>query len=272
MKKSFLLSIVFYLAFAGVTFAQSNKVGTGSNFYNSFFTKSLAISSSTGPSALVYVDYSFSDDGVVLALNNKGYTVTVATSWSDFNTKLAAGTDLAVAFAQNNSASGSLNLTTVQNYITGGGKMIFASWATGADQAYANLFEAEFTGNTNLNNVTVSNPLIANELTTNPYALSNPGWTIFSTGLAPIGNGIVAATFENDEAAIIIGNNGNTIMLGYLSDTPAGDANNRANVFASVLNGMSAPLTVPVSMFSIILVFMLIALSVVITKRKAIFS
>jgi len=50
---------------------------------------------------LVYVDYALVNDEVVSTLTSEGYTVTVATSWSNFNTLLAGGTDLAVAFAQN---------------------------------------------------------------------------------------------------------------------------------------------------------------------------
>jgi hypothetical protein len=51
---------------------------------------------------------------------------------------------------------------------------------------------------------------------TNPLTVSNPGWGVFSYGVT---GDITAATFENGDAGIVVGNGGRTIFNGFLSDT-----------------------------------------------------
>lgn len=267
MKKIFTL-IIACVGFASLTFAQSNKVGSGSNFYSTLSSVSHPALTAPGGNALVYVDYAHVNDEVVSTLTSEGYTVTVATDWSNFNTLLAGGTDLAVAFAQHWSAtSKGLSYSTVESYISGGGKMIFATWST-ADLAFANLFEANFTGNFNMTMVCSDYISLKKDITGDCFTLSNPGWEKFSFGLSPIGNGTVAATYSNGDAAIILGNNGNTIMLGYLSDTPSV----KATAFSNVTNTLTTGLAVPISYWWIVLAFVVIAVGVVFTKRKVIFG
>lgn len=266
MKKIFTF-IIACVGFASLTFAQSNKVGSGSNFYSTLSSVSHPALTAPGGNALVYVDYALVNDEVVSTLTSEGYTVTVATDWSNFNTLLAEGTDLAVAFAQNSPATGGLSYSTVESYISGGGKMIFATWST-ADLAFANLFEANFTGNFNMTMVCSDYISLKRDITGGCFTLSNPGWTTFSLGLSPIGNGTVAATYSNGDAAIILGNNGNTIMLGYLSDTPSV----KATAFSNVTNTLTTGLAVPISYWWIVLAFVVIAVGVVFTKRKVIFG
>lgn len=267
MKKIFTL-IIACVGFASLTFAQSNKVGSGSNFYSTLSSVSHPALTAPGGNALVYVDYAHVNDEVVSTLTSEGYTVTVATDWSNFNTLLAGGTDLAVAFAQNWSAtSKGLSYSTVESYISSGGKMIFATWST-SDATFANLFEANFTGNNNMTMVCSDYISLKRDITGGCFTLSNPGWGKFSFGLSPIGNGVVAATFENGDAAIILGNNGNTIMLGYLSDTPSV----KATAFSNVTNTLTTGLAVPISYWWIVLAFVVIAVGVVFTKRKVIFG
>lgn len=266
--KKLLILIFACISTANITFAQSNKVGSGSNFYSTLSSVSNPALTASGGTALVYVDYALTNDEVVSTLTSEGYTVTLATSWSNFNTLLAGGTDLAVAFAQNYPVtSGGLDYATVENYISGGGKMIFATWAT-EDIAFANLFEADFTGNNNMTQICSDYLSIKRNINNNCFSLSNPGWNTFSKGLSPIGNGTVAATFENGDAAIVIGNNGNTIILGYLSDTPS----IKSTVFSNVTNTLMTGLVVPISYWSILLLFVLIAGSVLYAKRKVLFS
>lgn len=264
MKKfaSFLLAMCFTVGFA---FSQNSTGGT--NFYHTLLGDEIAPLSAGGGSALVYIDWALVNDEVVSTLTSLGYTVTFAASWSNFNTLLAGGTDLAVAFAQNHSAtSGGLSYSTVQNYISGGGKMIFATWTT-SDLAFANLFDANFTGNYNMTTICSEYFSIYRNLSSSCFTISNPGWGIFSIGLEPINDGIVAATFQNGDAAIVIGNYGNTIMLGYLSDTPTV----KATIFSNVISTLTTGLAVPISYWWIIAVFILIAGGVVFAKRRILF-
>src|SRR5260221_8707111 len=81
-------------------------------------------------SVVFYVDLIKGTDFVTPALADGGHTVTVATSWTDFNAKLSAGGvstyQLAIGLNQNN-ANGA-DLAIVQTYINAGGRVIFADW------------------------------------------------------------------------------------------------------------------------------------------------
>jgi hypothetical protein len=266
--KKILTIFIACVGFVCLSSASSNKVGSGSNFYSTISSVTQPALTASAGAALVYVDFALADDEIVTTLISQGYSVTIASSWSDFNTLLAGGTDLAVAFAQDYPATnGGLNYNTVENYISGGGKMIFATWSI-SDLAFANLFEAKFTGNSNMTQVCSYYTPLKKNLPNFCFNLNNPGWGIFSLGLSPVGNGIMVATFNNGDAAIISGNNGNTIMLGYLSDSPS----MKSTVFTNVLHSLTIGLAVPFAYWWVILVFILIAGSIIYSKRKIIFS
>jgi len=262
---------MFLLTFLSFTLAFGQNSSSGTNFYQTsgLWGKVLPSLTASGDNALVYVDFAHGDDQVVTSLTSRGWAVTVASSGSDFNTKLAAGGwDLVVLFNQNYYMSSSgLSFSAVQNYVTSGGVMIFTSWDDANAGAWANLFEASYTGHNNNLTVTITDAAIANGLS-NPLSLTNQWMVACSNGLSAIGSGEVLATFSNGEAAIVRGNGGKTIMLGYLSDAPASSA--RGTLFSNVCFATGTP--VPVPYWLIIVLFALIAMGVVISKRKVIFS
>jgi len=272
MKKIFTF-FVFCFALASLTFAQNNNSTGGTNYYSSLIGKTLPALGASGENALVFVDMAFANDGVVNSLTANGYNVTVASGASDFDTKMQSGNyDLVVLFVQNMLAADyGLSLTAISNYIANGKKMIFATWAVNIysglnDNAYAALFDAYFSGSTNLTTVTVTDPTMASGIT-NPFTLTGLGWGIFSVGLHAMNGATVLGTFENGDAAIVLGHRGNTVMLGYLSDaTPVGE---RQAIFSNVSNA-AVTHPVPVPYFWIILAFAFIAASVVFAKRKTI--
>ena len=182
--------------------------------------------------ALVYIDDEIEAGQIVPALVHLGYTVVVATSWTDFNSKLSFPTyKLAVMFNQNSGMGA--DLTTVTNFISAGGSMVYADWTHSA--SFATLFQATFTS---VDNQTIMDlaPTISTGLP-DPITLVNTGWGIFSTGLTANTGGEVLATFSNGNAAIVRGNSGRTIILGYLSDVPPADYRQLLfeNLFISVV-------------------------------------
>lgn len=266
MKK--ILSLIsLFLVVNCFVFAQTNSTG-GSNYYSTLVGNVVPPLTASMSQALIFIDWSHSNDGVVDALKANGFSITIATGWADFSSKLATGNyGLAIGFAQNYPAYiYGLSVSAVQNYISSGGKMIFATWTT-ADLPILNLFDASFTGNNNLSTVTITDPVLASGLT-NPFTLTNPSWGIFSRGLAAINGAEVLATFENGDAAIIRGNGGRTLALGYLSDTPSVVAD-RHNIIVKLI---SAGIVVPVSIWAIIAAFLIIFIGIVFAKRKVIFS
>lgn len=186
--------------------------------------------------ALVYIDFEFQEGKTLEALANLGYTVTVAFDWNDFNNKLDNNDYGLVVFFNQGQALGA-SLTAVTNYINNGGSAVFTDWTRNA--SFASLFQIQFTDN---NNETVMHldPRIE-ESVSNPMTLTNTGWTqIFSTGLAPTGDGEILATFDiSGDAAIVRANEGRTIVLGYLSDVPpVGD---RQQLFENLFIAVTEP-------------------------------
>ncbi len=260
---------VMSLTFA---FGQNNSSG-GSNFYQTsgLYGSTIPALSGSGGTALVYVDIANGDDRVVAELTSAGYTVTVASDATDFNTRIASGTwSIVVLFNQayDFSTTG-LSFSSVQNYINGGGSMIFTSWDIADAESWANLFGAHYTGNVNMTPVTFIDPILSAGIT-NPLTISNGGsWGTWSMGLSIFGSGSeVLATFSNGDAAIIRANGGRTVILGYLSDSPA--PADRGALFGNVLEAIGAD-PVPVSTWVIVSVFALIALAVAFRFRRRIF-
>lgn len=273
MKTKLFITTMLAMFMFGASFAQTlnqqgrtNKISTSApNFYEKLYGFSDATLRGA-LDALVYVDFATETDFVVPALTAQGFNVTVATGWSDFDTKLASGNyGMAVAFVQGNAPHPSLPV--IQNFIDDDGCMIYCDWTS--DNTYAAVFESSFTGSNNQNTVTIIDAGLATGLT-NPFTLGNPGWGIYSTGLNAIGSGEVLATFENGNAAIVRGNSGHTIMLGYLSDTPPFAM--RQPLFENVINStICGPNpAVPVSNWALYIGIFLILTFTVIRFRKMI--
>jgi len=219
--------------------SQKNALTASPNYYEKW-TGTASTPSRSASDALVYIDYALENDFVADALLAQGYNLTFASGWADFNTKLLSGNyGLAVAFSQDFYEVPSP--AAVQTYLNGGGRMILCDWTL--DITLASLFEASYTNHYNQSQVFFSGSTYGNGIS-NPMTLQNPGWGIFSMGMAPKGGGQVLASFANGEAAAIKGNGGKTIILGYLSDTPPSDT--RQQLFESaldVVNGKEIPVS-----------------------------
>jgi len=268
------------LSFASFGISQNtqNLQGAGTNFYKHLYGTIFNASSRGAMDALVYISTVRENDYVLEALQARGYSYTVATDWTDFDTKLASGNyGLAVAFVQTGQTYPSL--IGLQSFINTGGKVIFDDYNRNED-GYASLFEASYTGNLNFTSMTIIDPTLLNGLS-NPVEIHNPepsGWGIYSMGMTTIGAGEVLATFpsvkgdRSEQAAIIKGNGGNTIILGYLSDTPfdlnpAKGTNNRQILFQNVLGSLDQP-PVPVSPWALVFGIFLIAVFMVIRYKR----
>ncbi|MBS0321294.1 MAG: hypothetical protein JSR18_12185 [Proteobacteria bacterium] len=187
---------------------------------------------------LYYVDLVNPPDAVLAAAAARGDTVTTATDWTDFNTKLAGGTyALAIGLSQDSSAGP--DGTTVTNYLIGGGRMIYANYALSAP--YTTIFAATETS-TNLTSATFSDATLAFNLTS-PQTFSNPGWGTFTMGLTPQGGGTSLCTFAGGDSCAVSSSGGHALVLGWLSDTPAQRAQIMGNAMAYVLG--ESPIVIP---------------------------
>jgi hypothetical protein len=130
---------------------------------------------------LYYADYFIGTNYVVPALTAGGHTITTASDWSDFDTRLAGGSfDLAVAIIQNNAAGPSV--TPLTNFLDAGGRAVLIDWRRNA--SLGALFGATYTGTNNQSQMTIRSATISGGITS-PVTLLNPGWGIFSMGMRP---------------------------------------------------------------------------------------
>lgn len=166
---------------------------------------------------LLFIDHVQGTDYVTPALTALGHTVTTATSWADFNTRLSTSPpQLAIGLSQDISGLDA-DLTIMTNYINAGGHVIFTDWNETA--SFATLFNASWTGNDNQSPANFTNPTLSAGIT-NPQPLnSGLGWGTWSMGLSAGAGGTSVCTFPTDSCAVL-GNSGRTIILGFLSDTP----------------------------------------------------
>ncbi|MEH6757968.1 MAG: PEPxxWA-CTERM sorting domain-containing protein [Parasphingorhabdus sp.] len=117
----------------------------------------------------------------------------------------------AVFYANQNSGAPAGDIAALASYISGGGRVIFNNWLADSPP-----LDSTFTGN---NNQTVLTLTQFTSGVASPLSVVNPGWGTFSAGLMATAGGTVAATFENGDAAIVIGNGGRSIHNGFLTDT-----------------------------------------------------
>ena len=191
---------------------------------------------------LYYADQILGTNYVTPALTAGSHTVTTATSWADFNTKLAGGSyQLVIALNQNSSLGA--DLPTLQNYIAGGGRVIFTDWTQTA--SFAGALGGGYTGTTNQNSLNFLIPALSAGIT-NPQPLSNPGWGTYSMGESVAGGSTSVCSFPNSNSCVVSANGGRTLLLGFLSDTPSAADGVRLweNLINAALNGVAPTTTV----------------------------
>jgi hypothetical protein len=180
-----------------------------------------------GPNVLYYADYTY-DDTFSQAFADLGITPTVATSYSDFENKLtSANWDLVVLVNESNFDS--TWVSPLANYVADGGRAILESWAGGYEPSVFNTvaaaFGATFTGNnddTAISQSVTTDPIWSG--ISNSFALTNPSGYygfIFSTGLQATSGQSIGQFTNNNDAAIVVGNNRHTILNGFVEDSAA---------------------------------------------------
>lgn len=180
-------------------------------------------------SSLLYRnDYVVGTDYLGQAISNSSFSVTATQdSLSTFNLNDYS----VVVYANQNFGVPTGDIDKLNAYIAAGGSVIFNDWTGNA------FGEASATGSANLTTLTLGSQFSGG--ISGPLSLSNPGWGTFSVGLT---GGIAAATFENGDIAIAIGNGGRTIYNGFLSDTVESEKL-YSNQLASLVTAVPEPET-----------------------------
>lgn len=172
----------------------------------------------TGVPALYYADFFLGANPVIPALQAKGYPITKAASWAEFN-QLLASNEYFLAIALNQSGFLEADYSAVSNHLAAGRRAWLIDWSR--ETPFAQLFEGQYSGVNNQNPVTILNNSLAAGVT-NPLPLQNPGWTTMSWGIHPAGDGESLAQFPNNHSAVIWGNRGKSALIGFSADSVAG--------------------------------------------------
>ncbi|MDM8525452.1 serine protease [Desulfococcaceae bacterium HSG8] len=179
-------------------------------------------------------------DPAEAALENKGYLITAADNYTDFETLAGeGGWDLIILMNQGNSVG---NISAFLGYVADGGIAIMTDWS--GDEELGSAFGVLYTGNENGESVLITEPALAEGIT-NPLPLFNPGYMTWSLGMAS--EETIIGEFPDGDAAVVIANEGKTAAVGFLNDTFE-DENEAVRFYENligIISGKMLRLTVP---------------------------
>lgn len=173
----------------------------------------IVVAASTQASILYFDEFTSIDDPIETALVNLGLSFTEVTNETDFNNEITSNPFDLVIFLEESLPRLSAR-TNVETFINGGGKAIYNSFTPGA---FASVFDA-VAGTVNSTNVTVTDPVLAAGLGSASFSLVNPTFGVFSVELTAASGGVTGGTLGGG-SAVIFGNDGRTIMNGFLTET-----------------------------------------------------
>jgi hypothetical protein len=124
-----------------------------------------------------------------------------------------------IALNQNNRATATF-AAGLTAHVSGGGRAIFTDWTinSSGQTALYDAFGVAGTGTTNQEPITTDGHPFWTGVPSE-VSLANPGWGIWTMGLATVGGGAGTGTFPNGDSAVVVGNGGATAFNGFLSDT-----------------------------------------------------
>jgi hypothetical protein len=180
----------------------------------------LMIQSAQAANILYFNDSPGEKDSMGIALDSLSgvYSVTTVSNSEEFAEAIISGKfQLGIFMVQGKPASEYADaIKTLGAFVSGGGLAIYTDWSMSKE--YASLFGVEWTGNSNMTQVTVGAPL--------DYDLKNPIMDLqatkdrefWSMGLSALKGSTVVADFDKENGAIVIGMLGQTIVNGFLTD------------------------------------------------------
>lgn len=165
-------------------------------------------------SVLFYQDHAIGTSVVPGALTMLGLDATYTTDSTQFNNYLTSSTWDLVIFAEQNNNVFSASAAQLTSYVNNGGKLLADTWRD--DSGLSSLMQATKVGS-NYSTITTDAHEIFDGIASEIY-LSNPGWGTYSMSWAATGGAVGLGTLGTG-SAVILGNNGNTLLYGPLTDT-----------------------------------------------------
>lgn len=168
-------------------------------------------------SILYYSDLDLGTSSVPGALTMLGLTATTATSTAQFGTLLSGGSWDLVMFGHHNYSSTATDvMTQLTSYMSGGGKLLAATWGTSPLPGFMEAVAQQ----TDVSPIyTDSHPIFAG-LGPSIGLLPGLGWGIWSQSYSPVGAAQCLGTLGS-YCAGVLGHGGRSLLLGPLFDTYA---------------------------------------------------
>jgi hypothetical protein len=165
---------------------------------------------------LIFEDFALGTSAIpgALALWGGCTTCTTTSSTTTFNTLLTGGGWDLVIYAEQDTNTFASTGAALGAYVAGGGLLIGQTWLTGGLDT---LLEGSRQSTNGSSITTDGHPFFTGLGPT--ITLSNPGWGIFSQGLNPLGTAVGIGSLNTGGFAIILGNDGRTILNAPLTDT-----------------------------------------------------
>ena len=207
-------------------------------------------------SVLWWLDFTFAENVVPGALTRlqstmPGLTVTAATSQEDFNTKLSSGLYTLAIFGQQFSDQAFLGSAPALNAFLAGGGLILGSSIAASPNAMIDFFQAGPTVATDMYEVVGSGPLFTGVPTPVWLVDRHESLRVDTRGYAPPPGNCLATYLIGGSCAAVVGNGGQTLLLGPLFDVyvdqPVGEQF-VANSVAYLLDRNSSAVPEPATM------------------------
>lgn len=147
-------------------------------------------------------------------LDTSGTISLTTDTFANLAAEIDSGNYDIVFIASRNSITNAAAISSLTTWISGGGLAILSSWEN-EPTLYAP-FEATRIG-TNLSSATFDDPIMGFQLGLVPVA-NNGSWGVYALQLEATGSGYSVCSWENDTSCAVVGNGGNTVLLGFLSD------------------------------------------------------
>ncbi len=196
-----------------------------------------------GRTVLYYNSLSRDTNSPLVALDGASLTYGLSQTIADGTTfldELAKEPDLVVYLNQGGAGFGTGHLEALKDWVAGGGHLVFTHWDSTDDDAIelAAALMASFDGTSNYDDLTILRAELAAGLSSNSLPLTSSSYLIYDVGLKALDGGTAFARHESStSAAIVSGNAGRTMMLGFMSGTLPDDdgAQLYTNIFSELL-------------------------------------